>query len=344
MKLDYFSYRLRCIHPFGISRSTLSEYDRVFVYLTRDGIVGRGEAAPSPRYGENTVSIINRLKELKTSLSNITGFDEAENTILVNSGRIRSLESALSMAWLDWYGQATGKPVYSFFNGNTDLPVTSFTIAIGDLESIPGKIREAADYPVLKVKLGTDYDREIISTIREYTDKPLRIDANEGWDLDTALKMTDWLSDKNVEFIEQPLPAAELDQTAQLREESPLKIFADENSVNSRNIPQISHAFDGINIKLSKCGTLFEAKRMIDTAKSHGLLTMLGCMIESSIGIAAAGHLASLVNYADLDGNLLINNDPYKGLKVKQGRLSFPDKITGLGLSKNQKFNQLELL
>ena len=213
------------------------------------------------------------------------------------------------------------------------MPKTSFTIAIGDMAEIPEKISEADPYDILKVKLGTpDHDKQIMIKIRELTDKLIRVDANEGWDPDTALEMCKWLEDRNVEFVEQPFPADQIGNTAELRQKSPLPLYADENSLNSADIPLIAHAFDGINIKLMKCGSIEEGKRMIDLARKHDMKIMLGCMVESSIGITAAAQLASEVDAADLDGNLLVDNDPYSGVKVKDGRLVFP-KGHGLGLS-----------
>ena len=253
--------------------------------------------------------------------------------IEVNYG-IKSLEAAFSMALWDWWGQKKKKSVSELLGLDTSsMPLTSFTIAIGELDEIGEKIKEAEPYSILKVKLGTpDMDRAIIQEIRQHTDKVIRVDANEGWQTDKALELCKWLADRNIEFIEQPFPADQLDQTALLRSKSPLDIYADENSLDSADIPQIHEAFDGVNIKLMKCGSIEEGQRMIHLAKFHDMKIMLGCMVETSVGITAASHLAGEVDAADLDGNLLINNDPYSGVKVVNGRLVLPNEH-GIGLA-----------
>jgi L-alanine-DL-glutamate epimerase-like enolase superfamily enzyme len=202
------------------------------------------------------------------------------------------------------------------------------------MDLLPQKIAEAKPYDILKVKLGTSLsnDKSIIEQIRLETDKIIRVDANEGWDLDTGLLMSFWLADNNVEFIEQPFKSTNLSDTAKLKSKSPLPIIADENSVNSFDILKIENVFDGINIKLMKCGTLFEAIKMVKMARERDMQIMLGCMIESSVAITAAAHISPLVDYADLDGNLLISNDPYKGVVVENGRLTLPSS-NGLGIS-----------
>ncbi|HJM85984.1 MAG TPA: enolase C-terminal domain-like protein, partial [Candidatus Marinimicrobia bacterium] len=210
--------------------------------------------------------------------------------------------------------------------------MTSFTIGIDDREKIKEKVLEAEEYPLLKVKLGSDHDKEIINTLRDVTDKLIRVDANEGWDLEEGKRMCDWLSERNVEFVEQPLPADNLDDTAKLREHSPLELVADENCIDSEDIPSISDAFDGINIKLMKCGGLREAFKMIQMARERQMKIMLGCMIETSVAITAAAILSPLVDYADLDGNILASNDPFDGVKVRDGMLVLPEG-PGLGVT-----------
>ena len=201
------------------------------------------------------------------------------------------------------------------------------------MDLLPKKIEDAKPYHILKVKLGLslDHDKSIIQAIRKETDKVIRIDANEGWDLASGIEMSYWLADHNVEFIEQPFKSSNLTDTAELRSKSPLPIIADENSLNSKDIPQIDGVFDGINIKLMKCGSLFEAIKMVEMAREREMKIMLGCMIESSVAITAAAHLSPLVDYADLDGNLLISNDPYVGVKVEDGKLILPNS-NGIGV------------
>ena len=248
------------------------------------------------------------------------------------------------MATLDLWCQINQQPLYKYFNADpTQTPLTSFTISIGDMDLLPKKIEDAKPYHILKVKLGLslEHDKSIIQAIRKETDKVIRIDANEGWDLASGIEMSYWLADHNVEFIEQPFKSSNLTDTAELRSKSPLPIIADENSLNSKDIPQIDGVFDGINIKLMKCGSLFEAIKMVEMAREREMKIMLGCMIESSVAITAAAHLSPLVDYADLDGNLLISNDPYVGVKVEDGKLILPNS-NGMGVSLEQSNSNLK--
>ena len=332
----------QCTHPFGIARSTHDYYDIIFVYLEHDGIIGRGEAAPSKRYGEYPINVLNQLKKIL----DIPHFDSAvdgDTWFMSQSNGIKSLEAALSMAWLDWWTQKNNQPLYDYFQADSSQQLdTSFTIAIGELNLIPDKIDEASPYSIIKVKLGVSEseDKDIIRRIRKETDKLIRVDANEGWDLETGERMCHWLSDQNVEFIEQPFKADNLGDTAILKQKSPLPIIADENSMNSGDIEKIAHAFHGINIKLMKCGSLLEAEKMIQLAREYDLEIMLGCMVESSVGITAASHLSPLVDYADLDGNLLIDNDPYSGVKIYNGKIILPES-PGLGIKLNSDIENL---
>ena len=335
MKFSFETYRIECTHPFGISRSSHSFYDIVFIYLEHNGLIGRGEAAPSNRYNESTERILSVLNRGITVPDNMDDIHEFFNHFSSQCESIKALEVAFSMATLDLWCQIEGKPLYEYFNADPkSAPQTSFTISIGDMDLLPQKIAEAKPYDILKVKLGTSLsnDKSIIEQIRLETDKIIRVDANEGWDLDTGLLMSFWLADNNVEFIEQPFKSTNLSDTAKLKSKSPLPIIADENSVNSFDILKIENVFDGINIKLMKCGTLFEAIKMVKMARERDMQIMLGCMIESSVAITAAAHISPLVDYADLDGNLLISNDPYKGVVVENGRLTLPSS-NGLGIS-----------
>ncbi len=340
MNLDYTTYRIICSHPFGISRSTHTYYDIVYIYISDGEYIGRGEAAPSVRYDESTNQIITHLKSID-NIDNNLNLEEGAFWCKKNSNGISSLEAALSTAWLDLWTKKNNRRISTYFNSGKNMLYTSFTIAIGDLDLIPKKIEEAKLYNILKIKLGINeqHDKNIIKLIRKETDKIIRVDANEGWDLDTGKKMCKWLADHNVEFVEQPFKAQNLGDTAKLRDVSPLPLIADENSIKSSNIPDIAHAFDGINIKLMKCGSLFEAKKMIDLARKYDMKIMLGCMVESSIGITAMSNLSPQVDFADLDGNLLIDNDPYIGVKVVDGKLKLPSG-DGLGLTLNQKYRK----
>jgi L-alanine-DL-glutamate epimerase-like enolase superfamily enzyme len=333
MRLSYTTYRLKCTHPFGISRSFNDYYDRVFIYLEQDGLIGRGETAPSERYNESIPLVLERLKAEIILPKDVTNIDEVIEIFDRYTNGIKSFRSACISALFDWWTQKNNVSLHEYFNyeGKIKYP-TSFTIAIGDFDELTQKVAEAKDFKILKVKLGTDKDKEIISTIRKFTDKPIRVDANEGWNLETAIGMSKWLAENNVELIEQPLPADDLDKMVELKNHSQLPLIADENCHTSADIENLVNGFDGINIKLAKCGGVDEASRMIMAAKKYNLKIMFGCMIESSIGITTLAQFASQADYLDLDGNLLIDNDPYNGLQIANGIPILPNGI-GLGLS-----------
>ena len=339
MKFSFTNYRLECTHPFGISRSSYNHYDRIFIYLEQDGLIGRGEAAPSERYNESIPQILERLRESVILPNKVQGIAEAINIFDKQFGNIKSLRAACVNAMYDWWAQKYCISVseYIGFGINIIVP-TSFTIAIGDFDELESKIAEAIDYKILKVKLGTEQDKEIISTIRNFTGKPIRVDANEGWDLETAIDMCNWLTERNVELVEQPLPENNLSDMIKLKKHSPIPLIADESCHTANDINELIESFDGINIKMSKCGGLDEALKMIDIAEDNNLKIMLGCMVESSVGITALGQVASQADYLDLDGNLLIDNDPYSGIKFKNGvpRLT---KSIGIGISLRDKYS-----
>ncbi len=242
-------------------------------------------------------------------------------------------KAAVDIALMDWVGKKLGIPLYSYFGLDpADAPVTTFSIGIDTPEITRQKTREAAEYPVLKIKVGLATDEPTIEAVRSVTKKPLRVDANEGWkNKEEAVRKINWLEKQGVEFMEQPMPAEMIEETAWVRRRVHIPIIADEACCRASDIPKLRDAYDGVNIKLDKSGGLLEAFRMIQVAKAMGMKTMLGCMVSSSVTVTAAAHLSPLVDYADLDGNLLIANDPYQGVKVEKGKLLLP-KGPGLGL------------
>jgi L-alanine-DL-glutamate epimerase-like enolase superfamily enzyme len=245
----------------------------------------------------------------------------------------QAAKAAIDIALMDWFGQKLGVPLYTYFGLDAgDAPITTFSIGIDNPEMTRQKVREAEAYPVLKIKVGLDTDESTIEAVRGVTKKPLRVDANEGWkNKEEAVRKINWLESQGVEFVEQPLPAAMIEETRWVRSRVHIPIIADESCLHPSDIPKLAGAFDGVNVKLDKAGGLLEAYRMIEIAKSLGMKTMLGCMISSSVSVTAAAHLSPLVDYADLDGNLLIANDPYSGVLVKNGKLILPNR-PGLGL------------
>jgi len=244
-----------------------------------------------------------------------------------------ALKSALDIALHDWVGQQLGVPLWKLFGLDPlDAPVTSFSLGIDTPEVTRRKVREAEAYPILKIKVGLDSDEATLEAVRSETKKTLRVDANEGWKTkEEAVRKINWLEKQGAEFVEQPLPAAMLEEHNWIRSRVHIPVLADEACLHPSDIPKVARYFDGVNIKLDKCGGILEALRMIETAQAHGLKTMLGCMISTSVAITAAAHLSPLVDYADLDGNLLIANDPYSGVTVESGKLVLPSGA-GLGL------------
>ncbi len=334
-KVDVDVKRLQLKHTWTISRNSSDFKDNVFVRIEQDGIVGWGEAAPNVRYGESTEKSLDRIRKagpflMQFDWSHFADVKEQLDTLITDQS---CAKAALDIAVMDWVGKKLGVPLYRLFGVNrVKTPVTTFSIGIDTPDVIREKVREAADFPVLKIKVGKDNDKEVLQAVRSVTDKPLRVDANEGWKTkEEALEKILWLETMGVELIEQPLPSTMLSENAWLCERVKMPIFADESVKSAADIPVLAGAFDGINIKLMKAGGIQEALGMIKMARALGLKIMLGCMIESSVAIAAGVHLSPLVDYADLDGNILISNDPFRGLGVEKGKLVLPD-TPGLGV------------
>jgi L-Ala-D/L-Glu epimerase len=335
--------RLMLTHTWTISRNSSDYKDNVFVRVERDGVVGWGEAAPNVRYGQSAETTIQMLEKARSLIETgdwlkyVDLRDRWERELAGDS----CAHAALDMAILDWVGGKLKTPLYRLLGLDpAKAPVTTFSIGIDTPEVIRQKVAEAKEFPVLKIKVGRDNDAEILAAVRDATDKPLRVDANEGWkDKQQALDKIQWLAGLGVELIEQPLPAAMIEETAWLRERVEIPIIADEAVKSAGDIPHLAGAYDGINIKLMKSGGLQEAIRMIHIARALGMKIMLGCMIESSVAISAAAHISPLVDYADLDGNLLISNDPFIGVGVQQGRLILNDR-PGLGVSERPQDSQ----
>ncbi|MGZ5441446.1 MAG: dipeptide epimerase [Thermoanaerobaculia bacterium] len=334
--LDASVVRLNLRHTWTTTMSSSTVRDTLHVKLTRDGITGIGEGAPIARYDEDAVrgkAAVESVRELLLSeppLHYAGIMAEVRKRFRGNY----AAQAAIDIALLDWVGKKLGVPMHALFGLDpADAPLTTFSIGIDDPAMTVKKVQEAAEYPVLKVKVGLDTDEATIAAVRSATDKPLRVDANEGWKTkEDALRKILWLETQGVEMIEQPLPAAMVEETRWLRERVNIPIFADEACIDLAAIPKLADAYDGVNVKLDKCGGPQQAHAMIVTAKNLGLKTMLGCMISSSVSVTAAAHLSPLVDYTDLDGNLLIGNDPYAGVKVVRGRLVLPSG-PGLGLS-----------
>ncbi len=335
-RLDTKIVRLNLRHTWTTTMSSSEYRDTLHVAYARDGITGHGEGAPIVRYREDAKSAqaaVESVRELLLSADPMQ-FSKLMAQVFERVKGEWAGKAAIDIALMDWVGQKLGVPLYTYLGLDPkDAPLTTFSIGIDTPEITKQKTKEAADYPVLKVKVGLDTDEPTIEAVRSVTKKPLRVDANEGWkDKEEAVRKINWLEKMGVEFIEQPLPAAMIEEQRWIRSRVHIPIFADEDCQHAADIPKLRDAFDGVNIKLDKSGGMMEAYRMIQIAKALGMKTMLGCMISSSVTVTAAAHLSPLVDFADLDGNLLISNDPFHGVLVEKGKL-IPPKKPGLGLT-----------
>jgi len=327
--------RLHLKHTWTTTMSSSEYRDTIELRFTREGATGVGAGAPIVRYQENAA-------DGKRALDGAAPLVRAADPWWLEGllcDAFRKLEgqyaarAALDIALHDWTGKRLGIPVYRLLGLDpAEAPLTTFSIGIDTPEVTRQKVREAAEFPVLKIKVGLDSDEATIDAVRSVTGKPLRVDANEGWkDKETAIRRLEWLAGKGVELVEQPMPAALVEEQAWLKARSPLPLFADESCLRATDIPKIAAAYHGVNVKLDKAGGLREALRMIHVARACGLQVLLGCMVSSSVSTTAAAQLSPLVDFADLDGHLLVSDDPWEGVRVQNGRLVLPDR-PGLGL------------
>lgn len=327
--------RLKLRHTWTTTMSSSEYRDTLHVAYTRDGLTGHGEGAPIVRYHEDAESARQAVESLREMLiaADPWQFTKTMQQVFSRVEGQWAGKAAIDIALMDWVGQKMGVPLYRYFGlDRRDAPVTTFSIGIDNPETTRQKVREAADFPVLKIKVGLDTDEATLAAVRSATDKPLRVDANEGWkDKEVAVRKINWLAGQGVEFVEQPMPAEMLEEMHWVRSRAHLPLIADEVCRHASDIPKLVGAFDGVNVKLDKAGGILEAHNMIQIARSLGLKTMLGCMVSSSVSVTAAAHLSPLVDYADLDGNLLIANDPFAGVLVEKGKLILPER-PGLGL------------
>ena len=330
-------------HPFVISRGGASEWRTVTVRVRdADGAEGWGEAAPSRFYGETPESVVAAVQRFQDAIGDLDAWslEEAEARMHAALRFNGAAKTGVSAALHDLAAKRAGLPLWKLWGLDpAKAPPSSFTIAIADDDAVlRARIAEAAQYPVLKVKLGSPRglarDEQIIRIVREEAPgKVLRVDANAAWTAKGALEISELLAALGVEFIEQPLPPHDLDGMRFVRDRSPLPVVADESCVMASDVPRLAGVVDGVNLKLAKCGGLREAMRLIATARSHGLLVMAGCMIETSLGITAAAHLAPLLDCADLDGAALLSDDPYQGATIAGGAIRLPDG-PGLGVTR----------
>ncbi len=336
LQLDTEVLDLRTRHPFIIARGNTSDYRTVMVRLTDDdGVEGWGEAAPTSYYGETTETVLAALKAYGEVLpANPALLEESEAAFELRLHRNPAARAALSAALHDLAGKRLGIPVYQMWGLDpAKAPQSTFTIGMDTAERIKLKVKEAEQYPVLKIKLGSDRDLEILTAIRDTTTKEIRVDANCGWTVKHAIGMLPVLEEFGVTVLEQPLMPGNYDGLGQIRRAARIPLIADEDCETSGHIPALVGNVDGINIKLAKCGGLREALRMIAIARAHHMMVMVGCMIESSLAITAAAHFTPLVDIVDLDGAALLSSDPMVGATIERGQVKLPTGA-GLGVSR----------
>lgn len=338
MKVKFFPYTLELKDTFTISTFSRNSTPAVIVEIEHEGITGYGEASLPPYLGESIETVTDFLSSIDfEKFDDLFKSESILHEIDQHTPGNTAAKASIDIALHDWLGKKTGYPLFRILGLDSDIkPLSSFTIGIGSKESVRKKVQESSEYPILKIKLGSDRDKETVECIRELTDRTLRVDVNQGWqNKEHALEMIEWLALKNVELIEQPLGADRIDDLVWIRERSPLPIIGDEGVKRLTDIGKAWGVYDGINVKLMKSTGILEAYKMIITARALGMKVMIGCMTETSCGISAASQLSPLADWADLDGALLIRNDLFKGTEVNSGTISIPDR-PGIGIIPSQ--------
>lgn len=336
LQLSYKPYTLQLKHAFTLATSSRTTTPVVLTELQFEGITGYGEASMPPYLGESHESVLKFLS--RVDLSQFTDPFLTEDILSyvdsVMPGNYAA-KASVDIALHDLLGKILKQPCYRLFGLNpASTPLTSFTIGLDAPDVIKQKVEEAAPYKVLKVKLGRENDRQMIEIIRSLTDRPLCVDVNQGWtDRNHSLEMANWLHEKGIIFLEQPMPKTQKDDIAWLKERSPIPIVGDEAIQNANDILSQKDIYSGVNIKLMKCGGLNAARNMINVARGLGMKVMIGCMTETSCAVTAAALLSPLVDWCDLDGNLLISNDVFDGIKIVEGKVTLPDR-PGIGVIK----------
>lgn len=335
MKLRFEPYELQLQHTFTVASSSRTSTPDVQVEIEYDGVVGYGEASMPPYLGHTVESVCSFLS--KVDLGRFSDPFLIEDILEYVDGLSEGdapAKAAVDIALHDLVGKLMGQPWWRIWGLDPlKAPDTTFTIGIDTPDVVKQKTLECADrFRILKIKVGLDSDEQMIRTIRELTDLPLAVDANQGWkDRSKALDEIFWLKEQGVVMVEQPMAVDRLDDIAWITERSPLPIFADESVQRLRDIAAIKGAFSGINIKLMKCTGMREAWKMLNYARAEGMKVMVGCMTETSCACSAAAQLSPAVDFADLDGNLLITNDRFSGMTVEGGRITLPDR-PGIGV------------
>jgi len=335
LNLSFEPYELKLRHAFNLAKNQRTTTPGVQVQIEYDGIIGYGEASMPPYLGENVESVCKYLNSLDlTQFADPFRFEDIHEYMDSVTPNDRAAKASVDIALHDLTGKIMGQPWYKIWGLNPDkTPNTSFTISYdADSKEMAAKIDETAPFKVVKIKMGLNHDKEITEAFRKRSDVPICVDANQGWsNKHQALDMCKWLADRNCLFVEQPMPKEMLKETAWLRERSPLPIIADEFLQRLPDVRRAAEAYDGINIKLMKSTGLHEAYKMATLARAMDMKVMLGCMTETSCAVTAAAQLSPMVDWADLDGNLLIANDRFDGIKIVEGKVTIPNR-PGIGV------------
>ncbi len=336
LKLSFEPYSLQLKHVFTLATSSRNTTPVMLVKIEYDGITGYGEASMPPYLGESHKTATKFLSNLDLSqFSDPFRMDEILEYVDGTAPKNAAAKASIDIALHDLTGKIMNQPWHKIWGYSAEnTPDTSFTIGIDTNEVVKQKVKEAAGFKILKVKLGRDNDKEMIETIRSVTDVPLCVDINQGWkDKKQALDMVYWLQEKGIVFVEQPMPKTMIDETAWLTQNSPLPIIADEALQRLTDVQATVGIYSGINVKLMKCTGMREAHKMINLAHANNMKVMIGCMTETSCAVSAAAQLSPKTDWADLDGNLLISNDPYTGMKVIDGKITL-NNLPGIGIKK----------
>lgn len=336
VEFKFYPYELKLRHAFNLASMSRTSTPGVQVEITIDSITGYGEASMPPYLGESVESVTAFLKRIDPErLADPFARDNIHSYLDSLAPGNRAAKAAVDIALHDLAGKIMGQPWYRIYGLNpAKAPDTSYTVSVDSPSELAAKLVEAEPYNIIKVKMGVPGDRELIETIRRHTDRPICVDVNQGWKTkEEALDNILWLADKNVLFIEQPMDKHDMDGHAWLKEHSPLPIIADEAVQTSADVPALARSYDGINIKLMKSGGLTDAYKMAILARSLGMKVMIGCMTETSCAVSAAAQLAPLADWVDLDGNLLIANDFFDGMKIKSGKVTLTN-LPGIGVIK----------
>lgn len=335
--LRYYPYELKLRHAFNLATMSRTVTPGVQLELTIDSVTGYGEASMPPYLGESVASVMAFLDKVDASrLGNPYAITEIHTYLDSIAPGNNAAKAAIDIALHDIYGKLLKQPLWHIYGLDaSDAPCTSYTVSVDSPDELEKKLQEAEPYRIIKVKMGVPGDRELIELIRRRTDRPICVDVNQGWKTrEEALENILWLNERGCLFVEQPMDKHDADSHAWLKEHSPLPIIADEAVQTSADIPSLARSYDGINIKLMKCGGLHDAYRMARMARALGMKVMIGCMTETSCAVSAAAQLAPLADWVDLDGNLLISNDPFSGMKIVDGRVTL-NHLPGIGVEKS---------